>query len=109
MTDTLMISPFPGRESCDFSAEQPIVNIYGCHKFILPSSKQAGLQHGSLIAWAACSKCSKLIDEEKWTWLTDRSVRKFVQKHRIPPYEALLRFQFREIHQLFRKYMIHEV
>ncbi len=110
MTEIFTISPFPGRESCDFCADQPVVKVYGCHNFILPNTKQAVLQHGSLRAWVACSKCSQLIDEEKWTRLTERSVRKFVQKHRIPRYEAIdLRLHFREIHQLFRKHMIHEV
>ena len=110
MTEIFTISPFPGRDMCDFCADQPVAKIYGCHNFILPNTKQAVFQHGSIGAWAACSKCSQLIDEAKWTRLTDRSVRKFIQRHRIAPYDAIdVRLQLRQIHQLFRKHMIHEV
>jgi len=62
---------------------------------------------GSMGFWTACRECAELVDSERWSGLTERSLRQFLINHTIAAYdEAILREQFREIHKLFRQHRI---
>jgi hypothetical protein len=55
--------------------------------------------------WAACRKCSELVDAEKWSSLADRAVRKFVKGNAVPRQEVpKLWVQFTEIVRLFAEH-----
>lgn len=109
MTEILMASPFPGRESCDFCSVQPTTQIYPCKNFVIPRNKTSVFRHESIGAWAACSKCAELIDGRRWAELTDRSFTNFLKQHCVPRYSYFdVREQFREIHQLFRENLVTE-
>ena len=55
--------------------------------------------------WAACRKCSELVDAEHWSGLADRAVGEFVKRHPGPGHEVpLLLVQFTEIIRLFAKH-----
>lgn len=103
------IVPIPRGDACDFCTARPIFRLYNCRNF--PFNGRAvfahELTHG---AWAACRKCAELVDTGRWSDLTDRSFRKFAQKHGpVSRYEELpLREQFRELHRRFREHMIPE-
>jgi hypothetical protein len=109
MSDIFVISPFPGREMCDFCSEAPTTQIYACKNFLIPRTKTATFQHESIGAWAACSKCTELIDGRRWAELTDRAFTNFLKQHCVPRYSYFdVREQFREIHQLFRENLVTE-
>jgi hypothetical protein len=109
LTEIFTISPFPGRESCDFCSERPPTQIYACKNFLVPRTKTATFEHESIGAWAACSKCAELIDGGRWTELTDRAFTNFLKQHCVPRYSHFdVREQFREIHQLFRENLVKE-
>ena len=109
MTEVFTISPFPGREMCDFCSELPTTQIYACKNFLVPRTKTATFQHESIGAWAACSKCAELIDGGRWAELTDRAVANFLKQHCVPRYGHFeVREQFRQIHQLFRENLVKE-
>ena len=73
MSDIFVISPFPGREMCDFCSEAPTTQIYACKNFLIPRTKTATFQHESIGGWTACTKCAELIDGRRWAELTDRA------------------------------------
>jgi hypothetical protein len=109
MTEISTISPFPGREVCDFCSEQPTIQIYPCKNFVIPRSTTSVFQHESVGGWVACSRCAELIDAGRWAELTDRAFANFVKRHRVSRYAYFdVREQFREIHQLFRKNLVKE-
>ena len=95
----------PGGRSCDFCTAQPIEKLYGCRNFtwqkrnVFPGASGGG--------WAACRECAELVDSERWTSLTERSLRQFLIHHRVAPRDVMiLREQFRRIHELFRRHRI---
>jgi hypothetical protein len=50
-----------------------------------------------------------MIDGNRWADLTDRALRKFIQRHGVSRYgQPHVREQLKEVHQLFRKHMIKE-
>ena len=109
MTENFTISPFPGRESCDFCSEQPTTQIYTCKNFVIPRTQTSAFQHESIGGWAACMKCVELIDAGRWAELTDRAVANFLTQHCVPRYAHFdVRRQFREIHQLFKDNRVKE-
>jgi hypothetical protein len=109
LTEIFTISPFPGREACDFCSERPTTQIYPCKNFVVPRFKTSVFQHESIGGWAACSKCAELIDAGRWAELTDRAFTNFLKQHCIPRYAHFdVREQFREIHQLFRENLVKE-
>ena len=84
MSEIFTISPFPGREACDFCSERPTIQIYPCKNFVVPRFKTSVFQHESIGGWAACSKCSDLIDAGRWAELTDRAFTNFLKQHWCP-------------------------
>ena len=61
-----------GGDACDFCNTSPAFKGYQCENF-----EFSGLplfRSGSGM-WAACRKCSELVDAEKWSSLADRAVR----------------------------------
>ena len=55
--------------------------------------------------WAACRKCSELVDAEKWSSPANRAVRKFVKRNAVPRQEVpQLWVQFTEIVRLFAEH-----
>jgi len=72
--------------------------------------KHAMFAHESVGAWAACEQCARLVDEGKWSELTERALAQFKKIHGYSSdEEPFFRERFREIHQLFEEHMITEV
>jgi len=100
----------PGREVCDFCSSSPTSLLYACRNFIIPRTKNASFQPGSIGAWSACDRCAVLIDAGRWSRLTDRALRRFMRNHDLPKdAESDAREQLADIHQLFKEHMIKEV
>jgi hypothetical protein len=97
----------PDGGSCDFCAAQPILWLYACRNF---SWQQRNIFGGGATGfWAACRECSELVDSERWSTLTERSLREFIVHHSTARFDlTLLREQFRAIHELFREHLILE-
>ena len=109
MSEILTISPFPGRESCDFCSEAPTTQIYPCKNFVIPRTQTSVFQHESVGGWVACNKCGELIDAGRWAELTDRAFTNYMKQHCVPRYAHFdVREQFREIHRLFRENLVKE-
>ena len=109
MSQIITISPFPGREMCDFCSEHPTAQIYACKNFLVTRTKTSVFQHESVGAWAACRACAELVDGGRWAELTDRAVASFLKQHCVPRYAHFdVREQFREIHRLFRQNWVRE-
>jgi hypothetical protein len=107
MTEFFTISPFPGREMCDFCTAQPTRRLYACRNFMW--LKHVMFAHESIGAWAACEECARLVDEGKWSELTERALAQFKKTHGYShDEEPYFREQFWEIHQLFKEHMITE-
>jgi hypothetical protein len=93
--------------SCDFCAAQPIQWFYPCHNFRW--QQRNIFASGATGLWAACRECSELVDSQRWSSLTERSLREFVVNHASGRHDLiLLRRQFRAIHELFRQHLILE-
>jgi len=91
-----------GGDACDFCNTSPAFKGYQCENFEV--SGLPVFKNGSGI-WTTCRKCSELVDEEKWSSLADRAVRKFVKRHTVPRHEVpVLWGQFTEIVRLFAKH-----
>jgi hypothetical protein len=91
-----------GGDASDFCNTSPAFKGYQCENF-----EFSGLplfRSGSGM-WAACRKCSELVDAEKWSSLADRAVRKFVKRNAVPRQEVpQLWVQFTEIVRLFAEH-----
>jgi hypothetical protein len=103
MKKTFHIVPKSGGQSCDFCTAEPIEKLYRCRNF---RWHQEDIFHrGSVGEWAACGDCAEFIDHEKWSHLTERSLRYFLREHTVPRCDVpVLREQFRAIHELFRQH-----
>jgi hypothetical protein len=59
--------------------------------------------------WAACALCARLIDEERWQELSDRSYMLWIRTESRrgisppPPEREFMRTHIRQLHQLFRE------
>jgi len=101
--------PQPGKEICDFCVSAPKFKVYACCNFVIPWTKRTVFEHEPIGEWAACHKCSEMIDADRWAELTERALRKFVKKHSVPGCDQQLVWeQLGQIHQLFREHMIRE-
>ena len=91
-----------GGDACDFCNTSPAFKGYQCEKFEF--SGFPVFRSGSGL-WAACRKCSELVDAEKWSSLADRAVRKFVKRNTVLRQEVpQLWAQFTEIVSLFAEH-----
>jgi len=103
MKRTFHLVPKSGGECCDFCTAEPIEKLYRCANF--QWRQHSIFPRGSVGEWAACGECAEFIDNEKWSNLTERSLRYFLREHTVPRYDIpVLREQFREIHELFRQH-----
>ena len=108
MTEVFTISPFPGREMCDFCTAEPTHRLYACRNFVWLNRSM--FAHESIGAWAACEECARLVDGGRWSELTERALAQFKKIHGYSAYEEPnFRERFREIHRLFQDHMITEV
>jgi hypothetical protein len=107
MTPSPCIVPLGGNY-CDFCCAPPVFKVYQCINF--SSKGKAVFARGVAVgSWAACRKCAELVDQRKWVGLTDRAVRKFLRRHRVPREEvAAVRVQLAEISRLFAEHLLLE-
>src|SRR5258707_12842134 len=85
-----------GGNTCDLCQTSPVFTAYACSNFLVNGNPvfPSGLAVGS---WAACRKCSELVDREKWNDLTERAYRKFAKRHGAARHQMLaVRIQFAE-------------
>jgi hypothetical protein len=104
---TLVITPEPGREVCDFCTAEPTYRLYACRNFVW--LKQGTLTHESIGAWAACELCTALVDAGRWAELTEPALVQFRKQYGYTPSEEQhFREQFRSLHRLFEMHMTKE-
>lgn len=107
MTLTPCVVPVGG-DHCDFCQTSPVFTVYPCSNFLLNGMSVFPSRNTG--SWAACRKCSELVDTEKWSDLTERAYRKFLKRHGASRYEQLVvRAQFAELSRLFAAHMLDKV
>src|SRR3984893_16709694 len=68
-----------GGDHCDFCQSSPVFTVYPCSNFLVNGLPVfPGRTTGS---WATCRKCTELVDQERWSDLTERAYRKFAKRH----------------------------
>jgi hypothetical protein len=88
-----------GGNTCDFCTCVPVHKLYRCKNFELRGVPVFQKNEG---VWAACWKCSELVDAAKWTELSEHAFQVFMKKHRVPRHEAFAaRAQFTEMVRMF--------
>jgi hypothetical protein len=105
--------PPEGKEVCDFCSSPQIFKAYDCPTFATGLSAQVPRQSPDLPAltvhsmskggWAACGICAALIDGDKWSELTERSVATLLIKEpELRPFKEKVRKSMAWMHQQFR-------
>ena len=95
------IVPIPAGEFCDFCTETPIFTLYRCTNFAVEGHPVFEASR-SLGVWAVCRECADFVDAERWSALSERASRKFVERHCVPRHQIpLVWSQFTEIVRLF--------
>jgi hypothetical protein len=98
--------PISGGECCDFCTVSPICKLYTCTNFAV-KGRAVFWKSRRLGVWAACRKCTELAEAERWSALTERALRKFLQRHSVPRHEVpAMRSQFTEVVRLFSEHRI---
>jgi len=95
-----------GGNTCDFCQTSPVFTAYACSNFLVNGNPvfPSGLAVGS---WAACRKCTELVDAEKWNDLTERAYRKFAKRHGAARHQMLaVRIQFAEVSRSFSEHRV---
>ena len=103
-----------GQEICDFCSSPSLEKTYDCPDFEADCYRSGGSQSGSFGGltvhsvckggWAACKVCASLIDNDRWTALTDRSLQTLLdQAPYLLPVAADVRSTLARMHQQFRK------
>jgi hypothetical protein len=95
-----------GGDHCDFCCTSPVFRLYRCANFATKGRPvfSCGVSVGS---WATCRRCAQLVDNGKWSDLTDRAVRKFLKRHRVARDEVpAVRAQLAEISRLFAEHVL---
>ena len=106
--EIVIFDPPPDREVCDFCTAEPTHRRYACRNFVWLNHTM--FAHESIGAWAACEQCARLVDEGRWSELTERALARLKGIHGYTAdEEPYFRERFREIHQLFQEHMITEV
>jgi hypothetical protein len=104
---TLVMTPEPGREVCDFCTAGPTYRLYACRNFVW--LKRDTLTHESVGAWAACEVCARFVDEGRWAELAERALLQFKKQYGYArSEEPYFREQFLAMHSLFEQHMIKE-
>jgi hypothetical protein len=94
-----------GGDHCDFCDTHPVVKLYTCKNFEWDGLPVFSVGPDGL--WAACRRCSELVDAKRWSTLTERALRAFLQKHPTSNYEEpQLWAQFTAINRLFAEHVI---
>jgi hypothetical protein len=95
-----------GGNTCDFCTCVPVHRIYRCKNFELRDIPVFDSHEG---VWAACWKCSDLVDREQWPALTEHAFQVFMKKHGVPRHEAVeARMQFAKMVRLFAAHKLSE-
>jgi hypothetical protein len=95
-----------GGNHCDFCCTSPVFKLYRCVNFS-SKGKEVFARGHAVGSWSACRKCTDLVEGEKWSDLTDRSLRKFVKRHGVARREvAAVRAQLAEISRLFAQHVL---
>jgi hypothetical protein len=106
--EIVIFDPPPRREVCDFCAAESTHRLYACRNFMWLNYTMFAQE--SVGAWTACEECARLVDEGKWSELTERALAAFKRIHGYTAdEEPYFREQFWELHQLFKEHMITEV
>lgn len=93
------IHPPPSGPVCDFCSDPKVVAALPCEDFAFQKNPA---EHSSIGAWAACETCDKLIREEKWEELLNRSLEQYRKTFGFVPLD--LKKHIRDLHRLFRKH-----
>lgn len=98
-----------GGEVCDFCSTSPTSRLFVSRNFILPQTTYPIFQRGPVGAWSACHHCELLINTGQWSRLTERAVRRFIQKYQVPEcHEPEVREQFTHTYELFKENLIRD-
>ena len=97
-----------GGAMCDFCSA-PTARLFGSRNFLLPNTRYPIFQRGPIGAWSACDRCALLINAGRWSLLTDRAVRRYMNKYQVPQAEEPeVRSQFAHTYQRFKENMIRD-
>jgi hypothetical protein len=92
---------------CDFCNGPAVARSYRAAPVTMPVRQN--LLYFCDTEWAACALCARLIDDERWQELSDRSYTLWIQTENqrgvSPPLpeREFMRTHIRQLHQLFRE------
>jgi len=97
-----------GGAICDFCSA-PAVRLYGSRNFLLPNTTYPIFRRGPIGVWSACDHCALLINADRWSLLTDRAVRRYINKYQVSQAEEPeIRNQFAHTYQRLQENMIRD-
>jgi hypothetical protein len=70
------------REVCDFCNATPVVKVYDAAPLAFAFAFAPSIVHVCDTKWTACAACAELIDQDRWTDLTDRSLETWLAEQR---------------------------
>jgi hypothetical protein len=69
-------------ELCDFCNATPVVKIYDAAPVAFAFAFASASVHVRDTKWTACAVCAELIDQNRWTDLTERSMETWLAEQR---------------------------
>lgn len=65
---------FEAGQVCDFCSATPVVKVYDAAPIVFAFTFAPQTVHVCDAKWTACAACAELIDRDRWTDLTDRTI-----------------------------------
>jgi hypothetical protein len=95
-----------GGDTCDFCSTSPIAKLYRCRTF---NVNGVPVFRGTVGTWAACQKCSSMVESKEWSSLAVYAVQQFTQRNQLAGHDvANLWIQFTKVCQGFSEHVIPE-
>jgi hypothetical protein len=69
-------------EVCDFCNSTPVVKVYDAAPIAFAFAFARPIVHVCDTKWTACATCAALIDQDRWTDLTDRAMETWLAEQR---------------------------
>lgn len=73
----------PPVRACDFCGRREVFHVYPTADHCLPDPGPPGVLPVMMSSegWAACIRCARLIDAERWDRLLERATDEFIRNH----------------------------
>lgn len=95
-----------GGDTCDFCTASPVAKFYSCRNFNINGMP---VFSGTVGTWAACQKCSSMVESKRWSSLAARAVLRFIKRNKVAQRDIPgLWIQFTQVCHGFSEHVIAE-